>query len=181
MSFCDLHFPTKSELQQMKQVEGTIEDRQACHFGRGEGRVKGGDRRQIQLVSTQKLKKHPQRFLNGRLSKGFYHCSIWVPQLAWYQKDHFIQFISKLPNLKLVTLAPTLTPFMALQEFLYHPVKLCKILLGECSIMSYITWWNVFIRAEGKVSFFFNEGSLLCSSRPRWDLIFFHDIDIFHF
>ena len=160
MSFCDLHFPTKSELQQMKQVEGTIEHRQACHFGRGEGRVKGGDRRQIQLVSTQKLKKHPQRFLNGRLSKGFYHCSIWVPQLAWYQKDHFIQFISKLPNLKLVTIAPTLPPFMALQEFLYHPVKLCKILLGECSMMSNITWWNVFIRAEGKVSCFFNEGPL---------------------
>ena len=37
----------------------------------GEGRVEGGDRRQIQLVSTQKLKKHPQRFLNGRLSQRF--------------------------------------------------------------------------------------------------------------
>ena len=83
----------------------------------------------------------------------------WIPAtsrgMGW-----FIYFISKLPNLKLVTLAPTLTPFMVLQEFLYHPMKLCKILLGECSIMSYITWWNVFIRAEGKVSFLFNEGPL---------------------
>ena len=73
-----MHFPTKSELQQMKQVEGTIEDRQACHFGRGEGRVKGDDRRQIQLVSTQRVKKHPQRFLNGRLSQrflSFFHLS----------------------------------------------------------------------------------------------------------
>ena len=44
----------------------------------GEGRVEGGDRRQIQLVSTQKLKKHPQRFLNGRLSQrflSFFHLS----------------------------------------------------------------------------------------------------------